>query len=156
MGGIRRMSGTLAALLLAASQPARAATCYFSTMTNLMFGGYDPTSPHALCSVGSLAYVCTSVGPSDMVSIQLSYGYAGTFSPRTLVSGSNRLNYNVYTTASHTNVWGDGTAGTSQYGPVNPPNSTPVTVYFYGKIPAGQMGLSGGLYSDTIQVTIVF
>jgi spore coat protein U-like protein len=30
-------------------------------------------------------------------------------------SGANVLNYNLYTTAAHTTVWGDGTAGTGTF-----------------------------------------
>ena len=44
------------------------------------------------------------------------------------------LNYNVYTDAQRTIIWGDGTAGTQVFTENAQPNNHPVTVPVYGRI----------------------
>ena len=70
----------------------------------------------------------------------------------------------VLTTPSHetmpldalsVSIWGDGTGGSSHYGPVVPPPALSVTVIVYGRIPARQ-NRSSGAYIDTITATINF
>jgi spore coat protein U-like protein len=89
------------------------------------------------------------------ISISLSDGSSTTFSPRTMTKGSEVLNYNLYTNAARTTIWGNGTGGTSVYTRRNPPNNSNVNVTIYGRIPA-QQDVSAGNYSDTVSAVINF
>ncbi len=69
-----------------------------------------------------------------------------------MTNGTNTLQYNLYTTSGHTNVWGDGTGSTRTVGGNGTSSSTQT---IYGNIPAGQ-DVSAGTYSDSITLTISF
>jgi spore coat protein U domain-containing protein, fimbrial subunit CupE1/2/3/6 len=138
-------------------RPARGAiTCTIST-TNVGFGSYDVFSVSPTDSTGGVTYNCKGVGQST-ITIDLDRGIvASTFLPRKM-SGprpTDSLNYNLYLDAAHTVIWGDGSGGTSEYGPILPPNNTDTTVTIYARTPAGQ-DVSGGSYSDTVTATINF
>jgi spore coat protein U-like protein len=136
---------------LAAAAPAHAASCTIST-TAVSFGTYNVFTTASLDSAGSVTYTCSG---NASVTIALNKGLAATFNPRTMRKGSEALNYNLYRDATRTTIWGDGTGGTTVYSNASVPNSTPVTVTIYGRVPA-QQDISAGSYSDTITATINF
>jgi spore coat protein U-like protein len=72
---------------------------------------------------------------------------------RKMSSGTNTVNYNMYTDVGRTKIWGDGTAGSS----VNPQTGTGAAqaITVYGRIPTGQTPATG-TYNDTITVTLTF
>jgi spore coat protein U-like protein len=92
---------------------------------------------------------------SDTILIELSAGGAASFSPRAMAGAGSSLSYNLYLNAARTTIWGDGTGGTSRYGPVTPVSGVGVTVPVYGRAPAGQ-NVPIGTYADTIVVTVLF
>ena len=150
----------LAAWLLAAgaafthAQHARAATCAITDVTDVAFGAYNPFSGAQVQSAGSVTYACSVFGIFDKVTINLGMGNAGSYFPRTLLTGTHPLQYNLYTDAARTQIWGDGAGGTSNFGPTSL-NLLPVTVPIYGRIPGGQNAWQGS-YSDTIVITMLF
>lgn len=149
------MRRTLAVLLFLGSclrGGAADAACTIGTVTGVAFGTYDVFAPSDVTSTGSLSYTCTSV--PGTITIGLSTGNATSFTPRLLLSGTNSLAYNLYLDASTSIIWGDGTGGTSLYGPLTPTASA-TTVTIYGRIPALQ-NASVGTYADTITATITF
>lgn len=150
----------LAALLSAAcalwTAEARATSgCTISSVVGVAFGAYNPFDASPLDSAGSVSFSCSGVGPSDTIVIQLGRGSSSSFSPRTLRSGGETLGYNLFLDASRLSVWGDGSGGTSQYGPVTPPESSTTTVNIFGRISAGQ-NIPVGFYSDTLVVTLLY
>jgi spore coat protein U-like protein len=145
----------VAAMLLLGPAPAVAQgtpSCTIST-TSVAFGTYDVFSASPLTSTGTVRYRCNSQAAN--ISITLSQGQSGTFSPRTLTKGAENLSYNLYRDAAASQVWGDGTGGTSTYTDANPPNNQYVTLTVYGEIPAAQ-DVSAGAYSDTVVATVNF
>jgi spore coat protein U-like protein len=74
-----------------------------------------------------------------------------------MLSGTNRLNYNLYYDAAFTQIRGDGTGGTQTGGASLTVSSgartASTTSVIYGRIPAAQSP-NPGTYSDTILVTI--
>ena len=110
-----RASLAMAILLACSSSPAYALlqSCSVSA-TALSFGPYDPTSATPRDSTGTVTVTCTVLGLSASWDILLSTGSSGSFAPRRLFSGGNSLQYNVYTNAGRTQVWGDGTGGTAK------------------------------------------
>lgn len=134
--------------VLATCLPAGAA-CTIST-TSVSFGTYSVFSLTPLDSTGTVTFQC---GKEKNIQISLSRGGAPAFNPRQMLSGAERLNYNLHLDAARTSIWGDGTGGTTTYFNNNPPNNTDVIVTIYGRIPAGQ-DVRAGIYTDTVTATI--
>lgn len=123
------------------------------SVTSVAFGTYNVFTTTAVDSTGTITYQCNSKATN--ISISLSDGSSTTYSPRTLRKGSEILQYNLYSDAARTTVWGDGTDGTSVYTIANPSNNSNVTVTVYGRIPA-QQDVSAGSYTDTVSAVINF
>jgi len=140
--------------LFALSPRADALTCTFSSVTGLNFGLMIVFSASPLTTTGTISYSCTAVGGNKRMEMSLSTGSSGTFAIRTLQSGVNRLNYNLYPTAANSQVWGDGTGTTYKYS-INPVDKQVDTLTVYGTIPPGQ-DVGVGSYSDTITITMNF
>ena len=107
-----------------------------------------------LASTGTVTVQCLLVlGPST-ATVQLSAGASGNFVIRTLTSGTNTLNYNLYLNAAHTQVWGDGSGG-SLISTLTLPAGflSTVTATVYGAVNALQDPAPGS-YGDTITVTV--
>lgn len=137
------------------SRDASAASCSFTAIAGVSFGGYDVFDPSHTDSAGSIAYRCTGVVPGDTVRIDLSRGNALAYTPRELLNGAAKLFYNLFLDAARTAIWGDGNNGSISYGPVVPPDGVEVTVPLYGRIPANQ-DAEVGIYTDSITVTMLF
>ena len=131
-----------------------ALTCTFGSVTGVNFGSYDVFSASPTTSTGTISYSCKKVGGPQVMVMSLSTGSSGTFANRTLRSGVNILNYNLYPTAANSQVWGDGTGTTYQYS-IDPVDNLVDTITVYGTIPAGQ-DVGVGSYTDTITVTMNF
>jgi spore coat protein U domain-containing protein, fimbrial subunit CupE1/2/3/6 len=152
----RRAFGALthAALAVLACAPAHATvtSCVVSA-GGVAFGLYDPTSPGALPSSGTITVNCTVPNGNNPVTIALSAGFSGSFGTRTMSSGLDTLSYNLYLDAAHSQVWGDGTGGsvTDTQSVTHGKPSFSATVY--GLMPASQNAAAGS-YNDTITVTV--
>ena len=154
--------GLLACALALVTTAAQAATCSVTAST-LAFGTYDPLSGTPTDSTTTLNVSCTKGAPSSETvnyTIALSTG-SGSYVNRTMSSGSQVMNYNLYTTNARTTVWGDGTGATvTSSNSFSLTTSTPTrnrnhTVY--GRIPAGQdVGAGGYLTGTPITVTVTF
>ena len=144
----------LAALLLACASSAHAA-CTVS-LGNLSFGPYDPLSSAPATTSGNAVVTCND-SPPPTVQIQLSpSSVSGGFFPRRMRNavGSDTLDYNFYADVGATQIWGDGTAGTTTRSQKVSKN-TPWSVTFYGRIAVNQ-DVTPGSYSDALTITIVF
>lgn len=143
----------LATLLAAAAQNSTADTsCRFSAVSPVSFGAYDifSTLPNNN-GVGSLTIDCKGSG-NDNFEVSLSTGQSHSYAMRVMRSGSNRLNYNLYTSADRSVVWGNG-HGSSQVMTVRKNKATTLSVF--GQIPAGQ-DAAVGTYTDPIMATVTF
>src|SRR5882724_2070163 len=142
------MSGVvLAALLTAPSLTAAIGSCSFNSTVGVNFGTYNVFNTTPTDSTGSMTYTCVSL--LSTITIDLSKGGGSGYIPRRMHKGSDHMDYNLYLDASFVTVWGDGTGGSSGYGPVTLPPASPVTVTIYGRIPARQ-NVKVGSYTDTI------
>lgn len=161
-----RHAGSLVAialLVLCGSEQGHAAVTFTCkvTATGISFGTYNPLSTTAAESTGTYSVTCTATGTGSATvagTLSMSAGSSGKFSTRTLVSGTNALNYNIYATQSYGQILGDGTAGTYQEsasGTVTAGQAYVVGGSFYGMIPVGQE-VAPGSYSDTIVVTVAY
>jgi len=156
------IAGGALALALFAGAPALAAVSCTTSATGPAFGIYNPLAGAALDSNGNIQVTCTLLsGGTTTVSpqVRLSMGSSSTFTPRTMISGTQKLNYNIYFSNAYSQIWGDGTGGTfygvatltlTTFGPTQQ-----ATGVLYGQIPAGQ-DVGAGSYLDTIVVTVTY
>ncbi|HEY5995210.1 MAG TPA: spore coat U domain-containing protein [Gallionellaceae bacterium] len=149
-------------LLLALPLPASAAcvtcTCNVSA-SGVSFGTYNPISGSNAENAGNVRINCGGAAGTVNYTIQLNQGiYSSRFSPRQMGSGSNRLNYDLYTDPAHTIVWGDGSAATGFIsGSLNVlPQGSSRDHIVYGRIPARQKLAGVGGYGDTITITVTY
>jgi spore coat protein U-like protein len=148
-------------LAFLAPSPAKAACAPLSlcsctaTATGVSFGSYDPTATQATTTTGSVQVHCTLlVAIAGSFSIDLSTGSSNSYSGRTLRNGASKLNYNLFTNNTRSQIWGNGTGGSAN---VSQTFSglliVDQSVNIYGSIGAGQ-NVPDGSYSDTIIATI--
>lgn len=133
-----------------------ASTCTVSA-NPLSFGIYQPGQGNASGST-TLAVRCTRGAP---FSVALNAGVGGgSVTQRLMSMGASRLQYNLYTTAAHTTVWGDGTQSTATVSGVGRGlmSGAQITQTVYGQVPdaAANVDLAPGLYTDTITVTVSY
>jgi spore coat protein U-like protein len=123
--------------------------------TDVAFGNYFALSPTAVTSNGTITVSCPQITDElPSLTIALSQGISGSYSPRQMAFGAERLSYNLYTTAAFAMIWGDGTGGSSVLGVgSNPSFTSSHTVY--GRIPSGQ-SIAPGSYADLITVTVTY
>lgn len=123
------------------------------------FGSYNPLAGTAINANGNVAVTCSALLAGLNVSyvIALSAGQNGTFSARKMISGSSLMSYNVYTNATQTTIWGDGSSGTGTVSDAYLLSLLSVTRNYtvYGNLPALQ-NVSPGSYADTITVTVIY
>jgi spore coat protein U-like protein len=147
----------LTLLLQPGSALAAGQTCTVSG-TGVSFGPYVPTSTIALNGSGNISLLCIGlVSLFDSWTIALSPGLYGTFAVRKMQNGTSLLNYNLYTSAARTTIWGDGTAGTGVIadGALIAVLGTLSNYTVYGQIPTLQ-DAAAGFFSDTITVTVSY
>jgi spore coat protein U-like protein len=141
---------------------ASAAVSCVASSTSTAFGIYNQLSATPTYANGNVQVTCTLLsGGATTVNLVSSYsaGSSGSYATRTMLSGVNMLNYNLYFDAAYTSIRGNGTGGSATGGatlnltPANPSGTATGTIY--GRIPAGQ-DVAAGTYSDTIVVTITY
>jgi len=153
-------------MLLAWTGPARAlcvpALCSCGvTTTNVAFGTYNPLAFGNTDTTGSVKVSCGGVaGLLIPFNIAIGAGTSGSYTNRRMKSGANTLGYNLYTDASYTTLWGDGSAATQLINAgvlLDVAGLSPAqNFYVYGRIPGRQLTTVPGSYSDTISVTLTY
>ncbi len=161
----------IAACGLVAAGPARAgnttatfvvtatvsATCTASA-TTLAFPAYTPGTG-AVTGTSTITLKCTS-GAQPTVALNVGTTAGDAFTQRLMASGANTLQYNLYTTAAYSNVWGDGSGATKTVQVATPSTgiNTPQTLTVYGQLPdsAANKNAVPGVYSDTITATVTY
>lgn len=143
-----------AGLALSWSRVALAAplNCTISS-TAVIFGNYLPTNTTPLSGTGTLTISCNKKNVSLIIA--LSIGQGSSYGTRYMAGGSPaaQLNYNLYTNAAHSILWGDGTGGSSTNSKVTGGANQALAVTVYGLIP-DQQNISAGTYTDSITATV--
>jgi spore coat protein U-like protein len=131
------------------------AACSVSA-SGVAFGTYNVFNAAPLDSTGTISFTCGILEwlLNLPVSITLSTGQSNTYAVRTMRSGSEVLQYNLYL-QPYTVIWGNKTQGTGAYETRGPDLLRTYTVTVYGRVPAGQ-DVRAGTYTDTIVATINF
>jgi spore coat protein U-like protein len=125
------------------------------TVTPLDFGIYNPGATGPLDVTGNLDLRC--VGQPGSFVVTINQGSSGNFLVRELVSGPDRLQYNLYTDAARSLIWGDGNGGTSVNVGSKSDKGPPLNISFpiYARIFPRQ-NVGAGVYADALLVTAVF
>jgi spore coat protein U-like protein len=150
----RLLSLAAAGLACFVATPAGAACT--ATTVGVAFGAYDPQAAGPDDGTGTVNVRCLFFD-SAVDSIALGTGGSGTYFPRRMTGGAFNLNYNLYTTAARTNVWGNGGGGTQTVTPGGTFNFPFInySATVYGRIPALQ-NVGAGTYTDTVVVTVTW
>src|SRR5215469_8463093 len=91
-----------------ASDPALAQSCNF-TISGLNFGSIDLTANSTFTSTATYSASCTGTASTTVrtcPNIDVGSGGSTSGSPRFLLNGATRLNFNLYQDSSYTSVWG--------------------------------------------------
>ena len=145
----------LAACAALTGRASATAVCSVSS-TGAAFGAFDPITPAAKDTLGTITVTCTgTVGDAVSYTIALSPG-AGNFVTRDMQGPSN-ITYNLFTDSGHQFIWGDGTNGTSLVSDTYTMSSGTVSRDYtvFGEIPQ-QSGPTVGSYMDTLTITLTY
>lgn len=148
------LKACLAAALSVIAAPAFGAVCTIQALPTLGFPSYDVfvSAPTVTSQIARIH--CTGNGNLDTFTVGIGQSAtSGSISGRQMaqVLGSGRLNYNIYKDGGYSNLWGDGTAGTTGLTVTTTGPNTSVPIY--GKIDPGQDAPVGN-YSDTVVMSV--
>ena len=131
-----------------------AANCTITTVGVTFTADYDPVVLHASSpddGTGTITVTCTK-GAGTSISLNRGANAQGN-QPRMKgpgASGSEYLEYALYSDAGRSNVWNGNTVGIAAA-----PSKVPRSYTVYARIPGGQ-DISQGAYNDTVVATVNF
>lgn len=159
----RRYALATALLMLCHSHAALAYSCSAASPGTQNFGNVSPVSGNSYSISGTIAVTCT-VAPLEglvtgtVIRACLSIGLSSGSTPRSLANGSYSLQYNLYSDAAHTQVFGSVSSAPPTpvavdfnlglLGIITGGTST-VNVTLYGYVPASQISAPAGLYTQS-------
>lgn len=121
------------------------------TALPLAFGNYSPTQATNTTAQTTVAVTCTN-GTPYTVGLNAGGGTGATVATRKLTSGSNTLNYTLYSDSGYSTVWGN-TIGTNTVAGTG--SGLIQTINVYGSISALQ-AVPAGAYTDSITVSLTY
>ncbi|RYE05711.1 MAG: SCPU domain-containing protein [Rickettsiaceae bacterium] len=136
-------------------------TCAMTTINNMNFGRYYPTSSNFSPVTSTITVTCNNgMSSTQTVGFTLCFstGSSNNYAQRTMLSGSQNLVYNFYSTNGYTQILGDGNDSTVYffiYYNLAASASRSDTLPLYGKIPV-QSSARVGSYIDTINATLSY
>lgn len=147
-------AGTASGALLVSATVA--ATCTVSA-NPLTFGTYYPGGGNL--NANTTLLVRCSHGAPFTVAMDAGVG-GGSLLQRLMTSGASGLQYNLYTSAARTTVWGDGSVNSAVVSGIGKglASNQAVSETVYGQLPdsLANQQLAPGTYSDTIRVTVSY
>jgi len=137
---------------------AQAQACIASA-TPVAFGLYDPKASSPNDITGSVSVTCqATVALLVAYTVKLNGGAGGNIAARKMIISGSQLTYQIYTDATRTTIWGDGSGGTAYHvGGYLLSVLVPVTQTYtaYGRIPALQ-NVYAGSYQDTLTILVTY
>lgn len=169
MKKIYKLTGIVGAVLLASSG-AQAATstttfdvgatvadsCSVSA-TALAFGSIDPlvNKTTATDATSTIDVTCAN-GTTYDVGLDAGQASGATVTTRQMASGTNLLNYALYSDSGRTANWGNTIDATTGDTVAGTGTGAIQTLTVYGRVPSGQETAPTGTYADTITVTVTY
>jgi spore coat protein U-like protein len=133
------------------------AVCTVAT-SGVAFGSFNPLTGQSADTNGTIAVTCSGA-PADTATYTITIGSGlGSFSARKMLAGSDGLTYNLYKDSACSQVWGDGSGGTSTVSDSVTLTSSSLTTNYvvYSRIAGGQRSAKAHTYSDNLLVTIAY
>ncbi|WP_374486014.1 spore coat U domain-containing protein [Zoogloea sp.] len=126
--------------------------CTVTTTNALTFAAYTPDNTNPQDSTSTVGVKCTNTTPFE---IGLNEGgtSGATTTTRIMTSGSNKLNYQLFSDAGRSSNWGNTTGST--VGDSGKGYSTEIVKTIYGRIPY-QPDAVPGSYNDTVTITVTY
>jgi spore coat protein U-like protein len=138
----------LSGVVLVGLQSAPALACNVD-VAPLSFGTINALEIHDTDSTTTITVTC----PAATTYTATAGAGTGSYAERQMTAAQGHLDYQLYTEASRSLVWGDGSAGTNTLAGTAGPTGDTQTVY--GRVPAQPLAIPG-TYADTILVTISY
>lgn len=127
-----------------------------TSATALGFGNYTPGSGNVTAN-STITVNCTKT-TAYTVALNAGSTTGDAYAQRLMASGTNTLQYNLYTTNAYTTVFGDGTGSTATDSGTGAGMATASTFTVYGQLldSAFNQATVPGTYTDTITVTVTY
>ena len=126
--------------------------------TGISFGTVlTPIVNNVSSTGGQITVNCSAGSPTISLGLAATSTTGNTVAARKLASGANSavyLNYNLFTNSTLSQLWGDGTLGTSTVAAAADGTSHNYPVF--GILPGGQTNGIQGAYTDTVSVVVNF
>jgi spore coat protein U-like protein len=124
--------------------------------TALTFQPYTAGSG-AVTGTSTVTLRCTN-GAIYAVGLSAGSTAGATMSQRLLASGTNTLQYNLYTSNTYNTVWGDGSAGSAVVAGYSSGFASPIALTVYGQLPDSTANklVPAGTYSDSIVIVLSY
>jgi spore coat protein U-like protein len=123
--------------------------CAVST-TALAFGNIDVTTGTDFDTTGGISVTCTN-GTAWTAEADAGGGSGATTAVRKMTSGTDLLDYALYSDSGRTTIWGTG-AGEDI---ASTGTGVAQAMTIYGRVPSGQTSPAGA-YTDTVNVTVTY
>ncbi len=151
---IRTFSVILAVMLCATAD---AANCTISS-AGVSFGNYNALNHRVDDTSGRITVACSGTQTESVSYVLSLVTTAAKAEGRSLRGGMQLLHYGLFLNSARTQLWGDGTSGTSVIkDSITLTNGHASQDYaIYGRMPAGQNEASEGTYTDTAVITIAW
>lgn len=145
----RSITLLIAVVMFSVTAPSALAQCSWNTLFGAVnFGTSYSVFGGATTTTTSGAVLC--IGNREF-RVEASTGSGGVYSPYRIIAGP--IQYNVYTNAGMTTIWGNATAGTSRFTGTNPSGTNTYALTAYARMPGGQ-DIAPGTYTDTFTVVL--
>src|ERR1700736_1938367 len=131
-----------------------AAQCNVSA-ANLAFGVVDPLGGHVDQST-TVTVKCTK-NSAYTVGLNAGATAGATIAQRLMANGADTMQYNLYTDAARSTVWGNSAAAPAWVAGTGAGLGTAQVLTVYGRVPSGQTNLAVGSYTETaVTVTVTY
>jgi len=139
-----------AMLLFSSVDDARAAPSCTVTATNIVFGDVSSAvlSNQVADVTGTISYSCSGATANSTIRVCLALGHYNGSNTRSMTSGVNTLNYQIYSDSAHTHVWGNATDGNIVTVDLitNASGAASSSSTMYGRVLTGQTTVKTGSY----------
>jgi spore coat protein U-like protein len=125
-------------------------SCIINSASTMDFGAVGVFTVNQ-DSTSTIAVQCTNSTPYD-IGLNEGTGSGATVAVRKMTSGSNTINYSLYTDTTRTAVWGNSIGSNTQHAVGN---GAAQNYTVFGRVPVQAMPAPGA-YTDTITVTVTY
>lgn len=128
------------------------ATCTITSASALNFGSQGILNVN-VDQTATINVICSNATPYN-IGLDAGTGTGATIATRKMTSGSNTVNYTLYSNSGRTTLWGN-TIGTNTVSATGDGLAAGQSYTVYGRVPV-QTTPAAGSYTDTITVTVTY